>query len=248
MKDVRKPLFRVHYKSDERNDNSDGPSMTWPPTTPPSSGKGKRRSNRDNDRRRKPITPIRLEEFLRRRARLQRVDEEVRRRIVLGFFDTLYYSRQFKKHKERKQAGRMTAVPQLDIPHIFVDDEDGSKQQTPTIRQSGQGKSTLLSAEDADRAHHRSWSGSSDLQGPGLDGGYQHPLSFPRSGPSSPSHQSATSAFSFELQEPGLGSGENSRRTSAVSPAQVSNILDDSVWVESIRRSATVRKPDWSNY
>ncbi|KAG7131389.1 hypothetical protein HYQ46_009700 [Verticillium longisporum] len=82
---------------------------------------------------------LRLEEFLRRRARLQRVDEEVRRRIVLGFFDTLYYSRQFKKHKERKQAGRMTAVPQLDIPHIFVDDEDGSKQQTPTIRQSGQG-------------------------------------------------------------------------------------------------------------
>ncbi|KAH6688201.1 calcium-channel protein cch1 [Verticillium dahliae] len=191
---------------------------------------------------------LRLEEFLRRRARLQRVDEEVRRRIVLGFFDTLYYSRQFKKHKERKQAGRMTAVPQLDIPHIFVDDEDGSKQQTPTIRQSGQGKSTLLSAEDADRAHHRSWSGSSDLQGPGLDGEYQHPLSFPRSGPSSPSHQSANSAFSFELQEPGLGSGENSRRTSAVSPAQVSNILDDSVWVESIRRSATVRKPDWSNY
>ncbi|PNH26282.1 hypothetical protein BJF96_g10405 [Verticillium dahliae] len=53
MKDVRKPLFRVHYKSDEMNDNSDGPSMTWPPTTPPSSGKGKRRSNRDNDRRRK---------------------------------------------------------------------------------------------------------------------------------------------------------------------------------------------------
>ncbi|KAM0517920.1 hypothetical protein ACHAPS_007971 [Verticillium nonalfalfae] len=82
---------------------------------------------------------LRLEEFLRRRARLQRVDEEVRRRIVLGFFDTLYYSRQFKKHKERKQAGRMTAVPQLDIPHIFVDDEDGSKQQTQTIRQSGQG-------------------------------------------------------------------------------------------------------------
>ncbi|KAM0533507.1 hypothetical protein ACHAP6_007264 [Verticillium nonalfalfae] len=85
---------------------------------------------------------LRLEEFLRRRARLQRVDEEVRRRIVLGFFDTLYYSRQFKKHKERKQAGRMTAVPQLDIPHIFVDDEDGSKQQTQTIRQSGQVRTT----------------------------------------------------------------------------------------------------------
>lgn len=32
---------------------------------------------------------LRLDEFLRRRAKLQRVDEEVRRRIVLGFFDTL---------------------------------------------------------------------------------------------------------------------------------------------------------------
>jgi len=32
---------------------------------------------------------IRLEEFLRRRARLQRVDEEIRRKIVQGFFDTL---------------------------------------------------------------------------------------------------------------------------------------------------------------
>lgn len=32
---------------------------------------------------------LKLEEFLRRRARLQRVEEEVRRRIVVGFFDTL---------------------------------------------------------------------------------------------------------------------------------------------------------------
>lgn len=32
---------------------------------------------------------FRLDEFLRRRARLQRVDEEIRRRIVQGFFDTL---------------------------------------------------------------------------------------------------------------------------------------------------------------
>ena len=31
----------------------------------------------------------RLEEFLRRRARLQRVEEEVRRRVVVGFFNTL---------------------------------------------------------------------------------------------------------------------------------------------------------------
>ncbi|CAI4213670.1 unnamed protein product [Parascedosporium putredinis] len=66
---------------------------------------------------------LRLEEFLRRRARLQRVEEEVRRRVVLGFFETLYWSRQFQRHMERKRAGRMAAVPQLDIPDILVDDE-----------------------------------------------------------------------------------------------------------------------------
>lgn len=32
----------------------------------------------------------RLEEFLRRRARLQRVDEQVRRNVVIGFFDMMY--------------------------------------------------------------------------------------------------------------------------------------------------------------
>ncbi|KAG6015069.1 hypothetical protein E4U54_004335 [Claviceps lovelessii] len=32
---------------------------------------------------------LKLEEFLRRRARLQRVDEEIRRKVVQGFFDTL---------------------------------------------------------------------------------------------------------------------------------------------------------------
>lgn len=31
----------------------------------------------------------RLDEFLRRRARLQRVEEEARRRVVVGFFDTM---------------------------------------------------------------------------------------------------------------------------------------------------------------
>jgi hypothetical protein len=35
------------------------------------------------------LTFSRLEEFLRRRARLQRVDDQVRRGVVLGFFDTL---------------------------------------------------------------------------------------------------------------------------------------------------------------
>lgn len=69
---------------------------------------------------------LRLEEFLRRRARLQRVDEDVRRRTVINFFDTLYWSRRFRKHMASKNAARMTTIPQLQVPEIFVEDEDSS--------------------------------------------------------------------------------------------------------------------------
>ncbi|TID21777.1 calcium-channel protein CCH1 [Venturia nashicola] len=66
---------------------------------------------------------LRLHEFLRRRARLQRVEEAVRRNVVIGFFDTVYWSRQFKNHRQSKDASRMTMVPQFTVPEIFVDDE-----------------------------------------------------------------------------------------------------------------------------
>lgn len=112
----------------------------------------------------------RLDEFLRRRARLQRVEEEVRRRIVLGFFDTLYWSRKFKRHMELKRSARMTAVPRLDVPDIFVDDEDERAAQAAqafanrfTQPPPSRTPSTFLSADDAHRhQHHRSWSGASE--------------------------------------------------------------------------------------
>ena len=68
---------------------------------------------------------LRLEEFLRRRYRLQRVEEEVRRRVVIGFFDTLYWSRQFRRRQELRHSARMMTVPQFAVPEIFVDDQDG---------------------------------------------------------------------------------------------------------------------------
>src|SRR5438552_11420113 len=40
---------------------------------------------------------LRLDEFLKRRARLQRVEESIRRNIVQGFFDTMYWSRKFRR-------------------------------------------------------------------------------------------------------------------------------------------------------
>ncbi|KAI1137981.1 Ion transport protein-domain-containing protein [Hypoxylon sp. FL0543] len=198
---------------------------------------------------------LRLEEFLRRRARLQRVEEEVRRRIVVGFFDTVYWSRKFKRHMEKKRSARMTAIPQLDVPDIFVDDEEdrqrAAQQRTtmaaPPIR-TNSNSSDFLAVSDAVRPQHRSWASGADISM--YDSSQTHPLSLPRASPSMPGHQSHTSAFSFELQDSGTNSGENSRRGSSVSPAQVRELLDDSVWVESIRRSATirksVRKSDWS--
>lgn len=158
---------------------------------------------------------------------------------------------------DRKRSARMTDVPQLDIPHIFVDEGDGTgnnKQAEPSSPgdaasdAGSKGKSAMLSAEDAvQHTRTRGWSGSSDLSS--FDSSaWHHPLASPRSGPPSPSHHSGHSAYSFDLQEPGgsggsrPGSGENSRRSSAVSPAQVSDMLDDSVWLESIRRSATTKK------
>lgn len=64
----------------------------------------------------------RLHEFLRRRARLQRVEEAVNRNIVMGFFDTVYWTRKLRNHRWSKDAGRMSRTPQLSVPEIFVDE------------------------------------------------------------------------------------------------------------------------------
>jgi voltage-dependent calcium channel len=186
--------------------------------------------------------------------------------VVLGFFDTLYWRRQFRRHMDRKHSARMTAIPSFDIPDIQIDDEDdraraksqaqGQQQQRPGM--PARGTSTYLNPEWSSAAsptHHRSWSGQSmDISQ--HEQAYAHPLSTPRSppgagggGPAVPpsGHSYNASAFSFELHEPveqrQPGSGESSRRASAVSPAQLREMLDDSVWLDSIRRSATQRRP-----
>ncbi|EAA34496.3 hypothetical protein GE21DRAFT_967 [Neurospora crassa] len=269
---------------------------------------------------------LRLEEFLRRRSRLQRVEEEIHRRVVLGFFDMIYYSRKFQRHMELKRSARLTAIPQLGVPEIYVDNDhenqtDNEQQNKDSnsknsARASGSGSSTaagtnffestltnpfgsgsstvnpgggasFLSADDARTAHHRSWSGASaDLSS--FDTSYGHPLAGPRMNKSSNSvsHRN-THAYSFELHDSsgigggnapspggwgggsgtmdsmGLGGGsalddnnggrspggEGTKRGSSVSPSKLSSMLDDSVWVASIRRSATMRRSqndtDW---
>lgn len=177
----------------------------------------------------------------------------------------------------------MTAVPQLDLPDILVDDEEEREKrktsssallknpygpQSPStpgsagLRSPGTG-GAFLNPNDARNsggaggatAHQKTWSGHSadlTLQTNFDNTGGVHPLSMPRAGEArSDAHQSTHSAFSFELQ-PGsanssaANSRRNSRSNSAVSPIQMSQILDDSIWMASIRRSATMkRKPGW---
>ena len=71
---------------------------------------------------------LRLEEYLRRRARLQRVEEAVRRQVVIGFFDTVYWSRWFRRQIDARNLRNMTTVPQLTVPEIFVDEDGGAPQ------------------------------------------------------------------------------------------------------------------------
>ncbi|RSL68458.1 hypothetical protein CEP53_002571 [Fusarium sp. AF-6] len=193
---------------------------------------------------------LRLEEFLRRRARLQRVDDQVRRGVVLGFFDTLYYSRQFKKHMQRKHSARMTAIPRLDIPEILVEndlsDDEGVGRAPRSPLSPGSRKSSV------DAGEPRNWLGSVDLSL--HDMSWSHPLSFPRAAPPSPTAPTTQpTAFSFEIEEddphdqpaaPAPASMPSARESQHNNPPQVSGMLDGSVWGESMLRRATVRRAE----
>jgi hypothetical protein len=117
---------------------------------------------------------LKLEEFLRRRARLQRVEEAVNRNVVVGFFDTLYWSRRFRRAVESKKSARMTAVPSFGVPEIFVQDEEGDdvtqakKFHVPSVsvtqvddntdNTQGLGVNRASSLAESDAAGPSSWS------------------------------------------------------------------------------------------
>lgn len=144
----------------------------------------------------------------------------------------------------------MTGVPQLDIPDIFVDDDDDkAKASRKSSRQSASpaASPTHLSV-DGSFNQQRGSAGRPDSLWQGS--GSQHPLSFPRSTTSTPSPPGTPSGFGFELHDSAQrhSSGEHSRPSSSVSPAQARDMLEDSVWLDSIRRSTTTRRSDRSSY
>lgn len=214
---------------------------------------------------------LRLEEFLRRRARLQRVEEAVRRNIVIGFFDTMYWSRRFRRAVEARRGARMTAVPQFAVPEIFVDDQDDV-----SATQQGIGHSPMLSPRDVvEQSRSRGLSLSTgSFDGSSISPDYatrnrNEPRDNSRSGvnrldgsprlsPHRPSYSDSGSAHSdtgwghdrnlsassaSPVIDRGADGHSRSRQNSNVSAQDVLEVLDNSAWGESIRRSFTMRRP-----
>jgi hypothetical protein len=141
-------------------------------------------------------------------------------------------------------SGRMTAIPQLG-PEVFVDDDNDATKPAKT------NLSPFLSPDDRDSTPRSSFIAH------GLDGAMRErmganvpatgfssfpvsPLSSPGVSPQRSPHKASNSAISIDTGGAG-GSAHSSRRGSAAE--NVLEVLDNSAWGESIRRSFTVRRP-----
>jgi hypothetical protein len=150
----------------------------------------------------------------------------------------------------------MTAVPNLG-PEIYVEDEEDLAKRAKE-RASARASERLSPHDGAmdprssfithglDGAYrHRTGESSSSLGGFGAFGGPLSPRSPQRSPKLSP-HRPTNSNFSFEADQQlsAPNSAASSRRGSDVSAENVLQVLDNSAWGESIRRSFTVKRPD----
>ncbi|KAJ5902179.1 hypothetical protein N7495_002707 [Penicillium taxi] len=205
---------------------------------------------------------LRLEEFLRRRARLQRVQEAVRRNTVVGFFDTLYYTREFRRAIERKKNSRMTDVPQFTVPEIFVEDPVDEEPEEPMPgtmtpqtqpEMDGPGPFTPMLSPASTSTRRRAESSPTarlgdlprlDTTAAGLSSGTSTPTEWSGISPSrAPRHMYGESLSFASAGSPSHSHSDHSRQNSVVSAQDVMDSLDNSVWGESIRRSFTQRRP-----
>ena len=201
---------------------------------------------------------LRLEEFLRRRARLQRVEETIRRQTVIGFFDTLYWSREFRRRVEHKKSARMSGVPQFSVPEIFVD--DGSHDEPSTMEEAQEStrdpligadlsQPMLSPASPTGRAARPYQLPPIDTSPLGRISGLNSPSTeWSSISPSlSPLRERANTTSSYgsgpdlhdELQ---AASSAHSRENSTMNVNDVMQSLGESAWGESIRRSFTQRR------
>ena len=116
---------------------------------------------------------LKLDEFLRRRARLQRVEEGVKRTVVQGFFKTWLEHRRFRLRHKFRDSARMMTIPQFAVPEIFVDDQnvvsplDGGFFESPPVVPPKTGSTDIGSAENIEglRRRNDSVAGSSARSG-----------------------------------------------------------------------------------
>lgn len=192
---------------------------------------------------------LRLEEFLRRRARLQRVHETIRRNTVVGFFDMLHWSRKFKRVINTRRNSRLGAPLAIPVPEIFIENpednvESSSSTQprdftssTPTytpkkpspnlppIDTSYQSRDSLRSA------------GSSRLdESPGTS-----PIARTRLGSVDTSYGGATRS---SPTTPTLSHSRQGSNASGMGGQGVMESFDNSAWGASLRRSFTTRRPE----
>lgn len=131
----------------------------------------------------------------------------------------------------------MTDIPQLG-PEVFIDHEDDMTKQGRVSANE------LLSPNDITT--------QSPFISHGLDGVRWQRAGEAGSSGGSPGisprlspHRPSNSALSFDGSIPSpTGSASSSRRGSAVSAENVLEVLDNSAWGESIRRSFTTRRPN----
>lgn len=150
---------------------------------------------------------------------------------------------------ERKRSGRMTDIPQLG-PEVFIDDSDDIGRQTNATL------SPFFSPFDTPDPRQaftsRGWDGGRRRRGT-ENSIVATPLSLigpsfpPKLSPKQSLHKTTSSAFSFdteELGEPGESSGQGHNHSRVASTAEnVLEVLDNSAWGASIRRSFTLKRP-----
>lgn len=192
---------------------------------------------------------LRLEEFLRRRARLQRVHESMRRNVVIGFFDMMYWSRRFRQQIENRRNSRLGAPPMISVPEIFIEGEE--EESSSSVEPHDFTETTALTSPKPNALRDSPTLPRLETPSPSTPSPRASFDESSRPGsslsPSRPRLQSIDT--SYHGLEPGrttpetptLG-GAHSRNASNVSAQGVMESFDTSAWGESIRRGLTQRR------
>jgi voltage-dependent calcium channel len=196
---------------------------------------------------------LRLEEFLRRRARLQRVHESIRRNTVVSFFNTVYWSRHFRRMMEQRRNSRLGAPPQMPVPEIFIEDpeDSGSSVEPHDFTESSPFKAPSMSRMSPNLPRlDTSVSPSGSPVGSPRASFEASPTSTPRILGTPRLHSIDTSYTGAEERmqrgsqpdTPTLGHSRHASNVSGISAAGVMESFDTSAWGESIRRGLTQRR------